>query len=102
MLNQPISGTYDYLLKHYGPLLTLKHLAEVMHSTPNGLRMAIVRHRQPLAIALAGAKHQVGRRLFFEARLVAIAIDTGLTNQDTPDADTKDAPITDGTNAQSS
>jgi hypothetical protein len=79
-LNQPISATYEYLLEHYGPLLTLKHLAEVMHATPNGLRMAIVRHRQPLAIALAEAKQQVGRRLYFEARLVADAIDQGLAN----------------------
>jgi len=53
--------------------------------------MAITRHRQPLAVALAAAKHQVGRRLFFEARLVAIAID----------ANTKDVSSTDGTNTQS-
>jgi len=53
--------------------------------------MAITRHHQPLAVALAEAKHQVGRRLFFEARLVAIAIDTNA----------KDGSSTDGTNTQS-
>jgi len=101
-LNQPISATYEYLLKHYGPLLTLKHLAEVMHSTPNGLRMAITRHREPLPAALAEAKHQVGRRLFFEARLVATAIDTGLVHQDALESAPKAISSTDGTNTQSS
>ena len=96
-LNPPISATYEYLLKHYGPLLTLKHLAEVMHSTPNGLRMAITRHRQPLAAALTEAKHQVGRRLFFEARLVAYAIDQGLANSSGSDTKTKEGDSSDKT-----
>ena len=90
ILNEPISATYEYLLANYGPLLTLKHLAEVMHATPNGLRMAIVRHRQPLAAALADAKRQVGRRLYFEARVVADAIDLGLASPSGHGADTKD------------
>lgn len=96
-MNQPISATYEYLLKHYGPLLTLKHLAEVMHSTPNGLRMAIVRHRQPLAVALMEAKQQVGRRLFFEARLVAFAIDQGLIKPEALKAEAEDNDPTDKT-----
>ncbi len=77
-MSEPISSTYEYLLTHYGPLLTLKHLAEVMHTTPNGVRMAIARKRQPLAIALANAKRQLGRRVYFEARLVAEIIDQRL------------------------
>ncbi len=89
-MNEPISATYEYLLENYGPLLTLKHLAKVMHATPNGLRMAIVRHRQPLAIALADAKRQVGRRLYFEARVVADAIDRGLASPPAHVAKTED------------
>lgn len=73
-----LSATYDYLLKHYGPLLTLKHLAEVMHTSPNGVRMAITRKRQPLAVALANARRQLGRRVYFETRLVADVIDQGV------------------------
>lgn len=69
------SDTYHYLLTHYGPLLTLEHLAEVLHSTPDALRMAISRQRQPLTEALAQSRRQVGRRLFFEARRVAEIID---------------------------
>jgi hypothetical protein len=78
-VNQPISATHEYLLAHYGPLLTIKHLAEVMHTSPNGVRMAIARKRQPLAVALSNARRQLGRRVYFEARLVADVIDQGMT-----------------------
>ncbi len=78
-MSKSISATYEYLLTHYGPLLTLKHLAEVMHTSPNGVRMAIARKRQPLAVALANARRQLGRRVYFEARLVAEIIDQGMT-----------------------
>jgi hypothetical protein len=71
----PSCGTYEYLLAHYGPLLTLEHLAEVLHSTPAGVRMNLARRRQPLAIALAQSRRRLGRRVFFDALGVAQAID---------------------------
>ena len=74
-MSDAISATHDYLLKQYGPLLTLKHLAEVMHSTPSGLCMAMSRKKEPFASALAQARRRVGRRLFFEASQVAELID---------------------------
>jgi len=74
-VTEPLSATHQYLLAHYGPLLTFKHLAEVMHISPNGVRMAIARKRQPLAVALGEARRQLGRRVYFEARMVAEAID---------------------------
>ena len=77
-MNHPYSITYEYLLTHYGPLLTLKHLAEIMHSTPNGIRTAMARKRQPAAIALAEARCRLGRRVYFEARVIADVIDQGL------------------------
>ena len=80
-VNQSISATHEYLLTHYGPLLTIKHLAEVMHTSPNGVRMAIARKRQPLAVALSNARRQLGRRVYFEARLVADVIDQGMTGK---------------------
>ena len=67
--------TYQYLLSNYGPLLTLKHLAEVLHSTPNGVRMTIARRRQPFAAALSAARRRLGRRVYFDASRVAKAID---------------------------
>jgi hypothetical protein len=71
------SNTYEYLLASYGPLLTLQNLADVMHASPNGLRVAIARQRHPFSIALAGARRRMGRRVYFEARRVASAIDAG-------------------------
>jgi len=83
-VSNPVSSTYEYLLTHYGPLLTLKHLAEVMHTTPNSVRMAIARKRHPLAVALANARRQLGRRVYFEARLVAEIIDQGIKTKPNP------------------
>jgi len=74
-VTEPLSATHQYLLANYGPLLTFKHLADVMHVSPNGVRMAIARKRQPLAVALGQARRQMGRRVYFEARMVAEAID---------------------------
>ena len=83
-MNEPISATHAYLLAHYGPLLTLKHVAEVMHTTPNGVRMAIARKQQPLAVGLAHARRRLGRRVYFEARQVAAIIDTNTGHAPTP------------------
>ena len=68
-------STYQYLLSHFGPLLTLKHLAEVMHTTPAGLRMTLARRRQPMAVGLSGARRRLGRRVYFDARRIAELID---------------------------
>ncbi len=76
-MSDQITATHQYLLTNYGPLLTLKHLAEVLHSTPSGLRMAMHRKRGPFTSALAGTRRRVGRRIFFEARMVAALIDLG-------------------------
>ena len=69
------TSTYEYLLANYGPLLTLKHVAEVMHTTPAGLRVSLSRRRQPLAVQLAATRRRLGRRMYFEARRVADLID---------------------------
>jgi hypothetical protein len=79
-VSEPISATHRYLLAHYGPLLTLQHLAEVMHTTPNCVRMALARRRQPLAVALGRTRQRLGRRIYFEARQVAAVIDQGVSS----------------------
>ncbi len=52
-MSETISATYRYLLVNYSPLLTLKRVDELMHTTPNGACMAIARKRLPFALALA-------------------------------------------------
>ena len=83
-MSEPITATHQYLLKHYGPLLTLKHLAEVMHSTPSGLRMAMTRKNQPLTAALAVSRRRLGRKVYFEASRVAEIIDQNMERQPNP------------------
>ena len=74
-VSDSISATYQYLLTQYGPLLTLKHVAEVLHGTPNGLRMAMNRKKHPFTRLLVESRRRFGRRVFFEARQVARLID---------------------------
>ena len=74
-MSDPISATYQYLLTQYGPLLTLNHVAEVLHGTPNGLRMAMNRKQHPFTRSLAESRRRFGRRVYFEARQVARLID---------------------------
>jgi hypothetical protein len=81
------TGTYQYLLAHYGPLLTLKHLAEVLHSTPNGLRMTLARRRESLSLALSQSRRRLGRRVYFDAAAVAKAIDAEAARHATGAAD---------------
>mgnify|MGYP005620016659 CR=1 FL=1 len=68
--------THSHLLARYGPLLTLEHLAEILHSTPSAVRHAIGRRRQPFTAGLANARRRLGGRLYFETRCVAEVIDT--------------------------
>lgn len=55
-----------------------------MHTTPNGVRMAIARKRQPFAAALAEGRRTLGRRVYFEARRVADVIDRDFTMPASP------------------
>ncbi len=71
----PISPTYDYLIKRYGPLMTLAHVTEVLHGSPTSIRMIIARRHGPLAIELGNARRKFGRRVFFDTRRVAEVID---------------------------
>ncbi len=89
-MDDTMSGTYEYLLTHYGPLMTLKHVAEILHATPNGLRMSIARKREPFATALADARRRLGRRVYFEARRVAQVIDQDAKG--TPASDLSEGP----------
>lgn len=93
-MSETISATYQYLLSKYGPLLTLKHVAEVMHTTPNGVRMAITRQRQPFAAGLADAQRRVGRRVYFEARRVAAVIDHGASSPPPGECSSAGGPVT--------
>ena len=70
-MSESSSPTHQYLLSNDGALLTLRHLAEVLHSTPNGVRMTIARRRQPPAFTSSAIRRRPGRGFCFDASQAA-------------------------------
>ena len=60
----------ELLFDRYGPLLSLNHLAEVLHRSPDGLRIAL-HEGSEYAAQLNAAKIRVGRRVYFRTPDVA-------------------------------
>ncbi|CAK7040036.1 MAG: hypothetical protein KER_01647 [Kerstersia gyiorum] len=60
----------DNLNQMYGPLLSLPQLAELLHRSPNGLRVAL-RTSQPYALHLQQARVKIGRRVYFRTADIA-------------------------------
>lgn len=60
----------DNLNQMYGPLLSLPQLAELLHRSPNGLRVAL-RTSQPYALQLQQARVKIGRRVYFRTADIA-------------------------------
>lgn len=60
----------EVLLHRYGPLLGITHLAELLHRSPDGLRMTLS-HGGAYADELNAAKVRIGRRVYFRTPEVA-------------------------------
>lgn len=60
----------EVLLNRYGPLLGIAHLAELLHRSPDGLRMALHVGGE-YADRLNAAKVRIGRRVYFRTPEVA-------------------------------
>lgn len=54
----------------YGPLLSLPQLAELLHRSPDGLRVAL-RTSQPYALQIQQARVKIGRRVYFRTADIA-------------------------------
>jgi len=64
---QPAQSSLEFqLLSSYGPLLTVKQLATVLHRSPAGLAYTLS-HGGELADKLNGVKIKIGRRSYFSA-----------------------------------
>lgn len=61
------------LLERYGPLLTLEQLAEVFHRSPKGLYFSLS-HPGEFSDAINKARAKIGRRLYFRASDIALAL----------------------------
>ena len=60
----------DSLVSLYGPLLSLAQLANVLHRSPDGLRIALS-GTQPYAERINRARVKVGRRVYFRTASIA-------------------------------
>ena len=58
------------LLERYGPLLSISQLAEVLHRSPDGLRIAL-RSSQSYALEIQNARIKIGRRIYFRSTDIA-------------------------------
>lgn len=68
--------TEELLLNKYGgsPLLSLVQVAEVLHRSPEGLRITL-RGENELANKLRPNRVKIGRRVFFKLSAIACLID---------------------------
>lgn len=67
-----INSMASSMFEKYGPLLSLVQLAEILHRTPDGLRVSL-RDDSTYADRLNAAKIRIGRRLYFRTPEVARA-----------------------------
>lgn len=72
----------EQLLSKFGPLLTLKQLAEVLHRSPQGLTFTLSRDSD-FAQQINSTKLRLGRRVYFRSNLLAAVLEgqtSDLTN----------------------
>lgn len=69
-MNTAEASLSSSMLDKYGPLLTLVQLAQMLHRSPDGMRMAL-REPSEYARSLNGAKIRIGRRIYFRTPDVA-------------------------------
>lgn len=62
------------LISKYGTLMTLVHLAQELHRSPDGLRISL-RTNAGWAIQVNAARKKFGRRVYFDTVKIAAIID---------------------------
>lgn len=62
------------LLDRYGPLMTLRQIAELLGRSPAGVRVGLYSDNETSAL-LVPAKIKIGRRLYFRTAVVGAALD---------------------------
>jgi hypothetical protein len=68
------TGTENYLLEKYGPLLSIVHLANLLDRSPDGLRLSLQQDGD-LSRKFQSARKKIGRRVYFITERVAAIID---------------------------
>lgn len=65
-----ISSLSTALQDRYGPLLNLVHLADILHRSPDGLRIAL-RGSSTYADRINATRLKIGRRIYFRTSGIA-------------------------------
>lgn len=64
----------EQLLSTFGPLLTLKQLAQLLHRSPQGLAFTLSRNSE-FAQQINSTKLRLGRRVYFRSNLLAAILE---------------------------
>jgi hypothetical protein len=83
MGRREVSSTLDFLLRKYGPSLTLEDLAEVLKRKPSGVRSVLSRNEDDWAKEINKKKVYIGRRAYFPAEAVSDLL-AGVLGKDDP------------------
>lgn len=67
-------GTEEFLLKNYGPLLTISQLACMLSRSADGLRISLARESE-WARRINQTRVKVGRRVYFRTGEIASLFD---------------------------
>ncbi len=67
-------NTERLLFEIYGPLLTLRQTADLLHRTPDGLRVSLGRDTE-FSKLLNPARRKIGRRVYFRTSALARLIE---------------------------
>ncbi len=69
-----ITTTRQILVDRYGTLMTLAHLAQELHRSPEGLRISL-RSGAGWATQINAARKKLGRRVYFDTARIAALLD---------------------------
>ncbi|SDI29216.1 hypothetical protein [Pseudomonas panipatensis] len=73
-----MSTTQEILTEQCGILMTYEQLGEVMHRSPEALRITLSDNRTEWARSINAAKRKWGRRVLFRTADIARLIDEGI------------------------
>lgn len=74
--------TYDTLVEKCGVLMTFDHLAQIMHRSPDAIRVSLSPKvpKSEWARQVKKAKRTIGRRVLFRTADIARIVDEGLSD----------------------
>lgn len=75
-----MSTTQEFLTERCGLLMSYEQLGEVMHRSPEAIRITLYDNKTAWARRINAAKRQWGRRVLFRTEDIAKLIDEGIDN----------------------